>query len=161
MATLPPLVTARLRRYALVLLGDTIAADDVVHETLCTIGLQGRRRAKKDALIEGLTITHRLVMKRLREGVDGRASTIGKARNIVRVPQIDSRQEQNALSVLSSLSEEERAVLLLASVERLSYADTANVLGLSVEALLVLLFSARERFSQAMSGESDVACYPR
>ncbi len=70
-------------------------------------------------------------------------------------------QDQNLLykdviEKLVGLPEEQRSVLLLVSVEDLSYADAAKVLGIPVGTVMSRLSRAREKLQQEIDGTIDV-----
>ena len=54
--------------------------------------------------------------------------------------------------VLASMPEEDRSVLVLVCVERFSYQEVADVLGLPVAAMMSRLARAREEFSAGIGG---------
>jgi RNA polymerase sigma factor (sigma-70 family) len=65
------------------------------------------------------------------------------------------------LQALSRLSEEQRTVLLLATVEELSYAETAKVLNIPVGTVMSRLSRARERLLKEMDGnETSETAHP-
>ena len=55
---------------------------------------------------------------------------------------------------LSTLPHEQRAAILLVSVEDLTYAEAARVLGVSVEGVVSQLASGRERLRRAAQEEA-------
>jgi RNA polymerase sigma-70 factor (ECF subfamily) len=57
------------------------------------------------------------------------------------------------LQALSRLPEEQKTVLLLATVEELSYAETAKVLDIPVGTVMSRLSRARERLLKEMDGD--------
>jgi RNA polymerase sigma-70 factor (ECF subfamily) len=133
-----------LRRYARAMLADPLAADDVVCDFLSAVGRLDWQDVENDQRVEAFTITHLLTVNRLR----------GRARRAGSTPHESQPKRLDPLSALLSLSEDERAALLLVSIERLSYADTATVLGTSATTVLALLSRARARVAAEMIGES-------
>ena len=57
------------------------------------------------------------------------------------------------LDALAQLPEEQRSVLLLVTVEDVSYADAAKVLDVPIGTVMSRLSRARARLSDIMSGE--------
>lgn len=149
-----PLVPA-LRRYARALLRDRAAADDLVQDCLeRVVGRWHQRKADGDTRAWIFAILHNLAMTRLR-----RASTRPPAvpleetheGDLARRPsQEDALLARDVLSALSRLPEEQRVVLLLVAVEDLSYAETAQVLGIPLGTVMSRLSRARERLHLAM-----------
>ena len=62
-------------------------------------------------------------------------------------------QTHDLLRALDSLSEEQRSVLLLVTVEDLSYAQVAQVLGIPIGTVMSRLSRARERLRQMTETE--------
>jgi RNA polymerase sigma-70 factor (ECF subfamily) len=61
-------------------------------------------------------------------------------------------RHRDLLRALDALSEEHRGVLLLISVEDLSYAETAKVLGIPLGTVMSRLARAREKLAAALDG---------
>jgi len=55
---------------------------------------------------------------------------------------------------VDGLPEEQRSVLLLVSVEDLSYAEVAGILGIPIGTVMSRLSRARERLRQSVDGET-------
>jgi RNA polymerase sigma-70 factor (ECF subfamily) len=70
-------------------------------------------------------------------------------------------RHRDILQALGGLAEEQRCVLLLVSVERLSYAETARVLGIPVGTVMSRLARAREKLLRAMQGDEGKAALER
>jgi RNA polymerase sigma-70 factor, ECF subfamily len=133
----------RLRRYARALVGDAGAADDLVQETLA------RARAKLDLYREGtdlrawlFTVMHTIHVKNMRAAHTG-----------------DPIEEPELLLVrdleqaIGSLSAEERSVLLLVTLEGMTYEDVARTLGIPAGTVVSRLSRARKRLRALMLGE--------
>jgi RNA polymerase sigma-70 factor (ECF subfamily) len=143
-----PLIPA-MRRYARSLLRDRSAADDLVQDCLeRAINHWGQR---KDANARSwiFTILHNLAMTRLRS-----ASTRPRHIDIddtnddsfAQAPaQEDGMRYRELLAALERLPEEQKTVLLLATVEGLSYAETASLLSIPLGTVMSRLSRARER----------------
>ena len=119
----------------------------------------GQRRADGDTRTWLFAILHNLAMSRLRQK-PGAASTLRWRASATRPP---SRRLQtrstgcdmpSSLRALADLPEDQRSVLLLVSVEDLSYAETARVVGAPIGTVMSRLSRGRERLRQAMTGES-------
>ena len=143
-----PLIPA-LRRYARSLLRDRSAADDLVQDCLeRAVGHWGQRKdADPRAWI--FTILHNLAMTRLRRSTSRpRHIAIDDAQEDIfaQAPaQEDGLRYRELLNALDRLPEEQKTVLLLATVEGLSYAETAGVLDVPVGTVMSRLSRARER----------------
>ena len=70
----------------------------------------------------------------------------------IRPDQESSLQWRDLLRGLNALPVEQRSVILLVSVEDLSYADAANVLGVPVGTVMSRLARGRERLRQLTDG---------
>lgn len=153
-----PLIPA-LRRYARALLRDRSAADDLVQDCLeRAIGHWHQRRADGDPRTWMFSILHNLAMTRLHRaasrplhiGID----EAGEAGLAASAGQEDRLRYQDLLAKVAQLPDEQRTVLLLVTVEELSYAETAKVLAIPVGTVMSRLSRARERLLGMMS---DVA----
>jgi RNA polymerase sigma factor (sigma-70 family) len=154
MQLVEPLIPV-LRRYARSLLRDRAAADDLVQDCLeRAITRWHQRRADGDARTWLFTILHNLAISRLRQtarrgahvNLDDADESIG-----ARPPnQEDGLHHRAVLSAIESLPEEQRSVLLLISVEDLSYADAARVLDIPVGTVMSRLSRAREKLSRVL-----------
>jgi RNA polymerase sigma-70 factor (ECF subfamily) len=157
LSLIQPLIPA-LRRYARALLRDRSAADDLVQDCLeRAISRWHQRRADADPRTWVFAILHNLAMTRL-------CRTASRARHIA----IEDAQEnmfalapsqehglryRALLQALSRLPEEQKTLLLLATVEELSYAETAKVLDIPVGTVMSRLSRARERLLKEMDGD--------
>jgi RNA polymerase sigma-70 factor (ECF subfamily) len=159
-----PLIPA-LRRYARSLLHDAVAADDLVQDCLeRVISRWHQRRQDGDARTWVFAILHNLAINRLRQ----------IARRGVHVPLEDAEDtalargpsQEDALlrhdiaAALQRLPEEQRSVLLLVSVEDLSYTQAAEVLGIPVGTVMSRLSRARERLRELLEGENAAIVRP-
>lgn len=153
-----PMIPA-LRRYARALLRDRSAADDLVQDCLeRAISRWHQRRADGDPRTWVFTILHNLAVTRLQRMAsrpqqiaieDADESQLGRA-----APQEDGLRYREVLTALAQLPEEQRTVLLLVTVEELSYAETAKVLEVPVGTVMSRLSRARDRLLRIMSGEA-------
>jgi RNA polymerase sigma factor (sigma-70 family) len=165
MTLVEPLIPA-LRRYARALLSDRSAADDLVQDCLeRVIGRWHQRRADGDARTWVFTILHNLAMSRLRQNTRrGRHLALEDADEgaTARPPtQEDGLRHRDLLEALKTLPDDQRSVLLLVSVEDLSYAETARVLDIPLGTVMSRLSRAREKLQRAMeAGAPAVAERP-
>ena len=154
-----PLITA-LRRYARSLLHDCAAADDLVQDTLeRSISHWHQRRADGDARTWMFSILHNLAVNRLRQTArrgrhvaidDAEASTAALARPST---QEDGLRQTDIMAAVRRLPEDQRSVLLLISVDDLSYAEAARVLGVPIGTVMSRLARARARLQCMMDEE--------
>ncbi len=147
----------RLRRYARALTGDASRADDLVQDTLeralsrWLLWRPGNLRAWL------FTIMHNIFVNQLRSAghLDYRPDEL--------LPDLPVRAEQEDGLVLRDLDRalqqvpaEQREALLLVTLEELSYAEAAKVLGVPVGTIMSRLFRARERLRSALQGEVSI-----
>ena len=135
-----------LRSYAAMLLADRREADELVRA--CLVAALNRPQARSQAVLRVwlLGLVHQGGLSRLRrKGIRWQPASPG-------MPQGD--QETGAQTVIGStetmaafakLPVELRSVLFLVSVEELSYAEAAEVLGVAVETVMSLLSEGRRR----------------
>jgi RNA polymerase sigma-70 factor (ECF subfamily) len=148
-----------LRRYARSLLRDWQDADDLVHDCLVRALDQIHTRREDGELRAWLfAIMHNLFVSRVRRNkTGGRTVSIEDASEdalTVRASQDVHMQGRDLLRALDALSEEHRSVLLLVSVEDLSYAEVSQVLGIPIGTVMSRLSRARERLRLMMEGEA-------
>jgi RNA polymerase sigma-70 factor (ECF subfamily) len=161
MRLVEPLIPA-LRRYARALLRERAAADDLVQDTLeRAIGRWHQRRAEGDARTWLFTILHNLAMTRLQQAAHrGRHDSLDdsiEAHTAGPPTQDDALLHRDLLRGLQALPEAHRAVLLLVSVEDLSYAEAARVLHIPVGTVMSRLSRAREKLWEMMDTGTPVA----
>ncbi|WP_277949205.1 RNA polymerase sigma factor [Sphingobium sp. LB126] len=143
-----------LRRYARALLRDATAADDLVQDCLeRAISRWGQRRG--DAVRPWLyAILHNLAINRLKQkGRRGPHMSIdGVPKGVfAQEPQQDhGLHQQDVLRAIDQLPEDQRAVLLLVSVEDLSYEETAAALHIPLGTVMSRLSRARERLRRIL-----------
>ncbi|MCW1988454.1 UNVERIFIED_ORG: RNA polymerase sigma-70 factor (ECF subfamily) [Sphingomonas sp. R1F5B] len=153
-AEVQPLIPA-LRRYARAMLRNRDDADDLVQDVLerALANWQGRRKAA--SLRSWLfAILHNLALDRLRRrarrGIDAPLETVPEAW-LGRPPEQEhALGQQDVLAHLAQLPDDQRAVLLLVSVEDLSYAEIAAVLDIPMGTVMSRLSRARERLRRQM-----------
>jgi RNA polymerase sigma factor (sigma-70 family) len=161
MLIIEPLIP-RLRRYARSLMNDTAAADDLVQDCLeRAIRAWPQRREDGDARAWMFAILHNLAVNRLRQtqrrgahvGLDAAPDT-----DIGRPPsQEHAVRLAELMAALDTLPADQRSVLLLVSVEDLSYEEAARVLGVPIGTVMSRLSRGRQKLLQVMDPEHVAA----
>jgi RNA polymerase sigma-70 factor (ECF subfamily) len=145
-----PMIPA-LRRYARALMREQAAADDLVQDCLeKVITHWDSRRSPADTRSWVFAILHNLAMTALRRhaGALGLHVDIDDvAESLMTVPpaQEDALRYRDLMSAVDALPAEQRSVLLLVSVEDMSYAETARILEIPIGTVMSRLSRARER----------------
>lgn len=149
-----------LRRYAAALLRNREDADDLVHDCLVR-ALDKLHTRRDDADIRAwlFTILHNLFISQLRRA---KARPSGETLDETHDAVMSARPDQDKrlywrdlLRGLNKLPVEQRTVILLVSVEDLSYAEAASVLGVPIGTVMSRLARGRERLRQLIE-EEDV-----
>jgi RNA polymerase sigma-70 factor, ECF subfamily len=168
LAQVEPLIPA-LRRYARALVRDAAAADDLVQDCLERAVGHWHQRRDVDSRRWLFAILHNLAISQFRRSAargkhvsidDADESELG--RNTVQEHMQEHVQEQrlmyeDVLDKLARLPDDLRAVLLLVTVEDLSYADAAKVLDIPIGTVMSRLSRARERLRSEIEGTADGA----
>jgi RNA polymerase sigma-70 factor (ECF subfamily) len=146
-----------LRRYAWSLLRNTDDADDLVQDCL----VRALDRLATDPAITAVrpwlfTIMHNVFVSSWRTTRRRRAMMQGGAVEIVEVsvgPEQDGAlARRDLLAGLDQLTDDQRQVLLLASVEGLEYREIASILGIPVGTVMSRLSRARDNLHAHMDG---------
>ena len=158
MTLVDPLIPA-LRRYARTLLRDRANADDLVQDCLeRVVTYWHQRRSAATARAWVFTILHNLAMSRLRQGARRGFSVPLEDVDegaLARPPdQEHGLRRQDVLRALDRLPDEQRSVLLLVSVEDLSYAETAAALDIPIGTVMSRLARAREKLLRDTEGNA-------
>lgn len=144
----------RLRRFALWLTRNSASADDLVQSTLERALSRDSKRAAGDLRAWLFTILYRLFL-------DGQR----RSRRYARILQLfagDEEQTSSAeevaiarstLEAFAELSAEQRALLLLVSVEGLSYREVAETLDVPMGTVMSRLSRARNALRVASEGQ--------
>ncbi|GAA3854567.1 sigma-70 family RNA polymerase sigma factor [[Pseudomonas] carboxydohydrogena] len=153
-----PLIPA-LRRYARALVRDRSIADDLVQDCLeRAVSRWHQRRLDGDPKTWMFSILHNLAVSRFRQQKRTPpeiAIEHASERDISREAHQEGIIEvQDMLRCVGLLPEEHRSVLLLTAVEDLTYAQTADVLGLPVGTVMSRLSRARDSLIELMDGAS-------
>ena len=157
-----PMIPA-LRRYARSLVKNAAEADDLVQDCLeRTISRWHQRRAEGDARTWVFAICHNLAINHLTRSGRRRAVPLDDVEESVvsqRPDQEDGMRHSDVLAALDRLPDEQRTVLLLVSVEDMSYAQAAEVIGVPIGTVMSRLSRARERLRRNI-GEAAPAAAP-
>ncbi|MBB2960876.1 RNA polymerase sigma factor [Methylobacterium sp. R2-1] len=153
-----PLIPA-LRRYARALLHNPTDADDLVQDCLeRAISRWHQRRTDGDVRTWLYAILHNLAVSQMRQrarrGSYMPVDDAPEATLAVAPSQDDGLLQRDLTAALAALPEEQRSVLLLVSVEGLSYAETAQVLAIPIGTVMSRLARARDRMIHLMDGEN-------
>src|ERR1700716_1080566 len=151
----------RLRRYARALTGDRYAGDDLVQDTLeraLSRFAFFRQGSKLDSWL--LTIMHNIFISQLRHQaarppVDSLDEQF--VESAVRGSEGDMLDLRDLDRALAQLPADQREVLLLISLEDLSYEEAARVLGVPLGTVMSRLSRGRERLRSVLAGDSSAA----
>lgn len=154
-----PVIPA-LRRYAHSLVRNRAAADDLVQDCLeRAVSHWDQRRDTGSPKSWLFAILHNLAVNQFRS-VSARIQhvAIDEAGEHEIGQNADQEQKlmyQDVLAKLAKLPDEQRSVLLLITVEDLSYAEAAKVLNIPVGTVMSRLSRARERLQQELERPAD------
>jgi RNA polymerase sigma-70 factor (ECF subfamily) len=141
-----------LRRYARALVGDRDGADDLVQDTLeravrkFHLWRPGDLRAWLFSIMHNVFVNH-LKSRRIAPDAEIDDSYPAPASSVTAA---DLRDVERALATLAP---EQREVLLLVSLEEMSYADVSRALGIPMGTVMSRLSRGRERLRRALDGE--------
>lgn len=146
-----------LRRYARALMGDAWAADDLVQDTLERACSKWRLwTAGTDLRAWLFTLMHNLYVNQVRHAV--RQSSAGTLVDVEDVgaelvaPQAPTDQTLDLQRCLLRLPDDQRAVLLLVTLQDMSYEEVARVTGAPLGTVMSRLSRARSRLRELMEG---------
>jgi RNA polymerase sigma factor (sigma-70 family) len=148
----------RLRRYARALAGDRASADDLVQDTLerAWAKLHLYRRGT-DLRAWLFTVMHNVHVNKRRtakptESLDDQAVELAQ-----RAVQGDSLVVRDLDRAIALLPSEQRAVLLLVTLEEMSYEEVARTLSIPMGTVMSRLSRAREKLRQMLLGSTPSA----
>jgi len=161
MAEVEPLIPA-LRRYASAMVRDRDAADDLVQDCLeRVISHWETRRRAEDTRQWVFAIAHNLIVNKLRRDVRrGQHIDIADVEEgVLATPAAQEHRVTHTelMKALAALPADQRSVILLVSVEDLSYAEAAEALGIPIGTVMSRLARGRERLQRALDGQSAPA----
>lgn len=143
-----------LRRYARALTGDTWAADDLVQDTLERACSKWRLWLVGTNLRAWLfSVMHNLFVNQLRQSAGGGRPAmldIDDLADDLPAPASSPDQALDLQRCLLRLPPEQREVLLLASMEDMSYAEIAKVTGVPLGTVMSRLSRARARLQSLL-----------
>jgi RNA polymerase sigma factor (sigma-70 family) len=147
-----------LRRYARGLLRDIDTADDIVQDCLERVVSNWQRRRNDDPRTWVFAILHNLAINRLkqqnRRGYAVPIEDLPERSYSVAASQDDTIFGKEVLAALDRLPPDHRSIILLISVEDLSYAEAAKVLGVPVGTVMSRLSRAREQLKTLLEQPS-------
>jgi len=143
-----------LRRYARALTGDTWAADDLVQDTLERACSKWRLWLVGTNLRAWLfSVMHNLFVNQLRQSAGGGLAAmldIDDLADDLPAPASNPDQALDLQRCLLRLPPEQREVLLLVSMEDMSYAEIAKVTGVPLGTVMSRLSRARSRLQSLL-----------
>lgn len=144
-----------LRRYAFALTRNHAAADDLVQDCLeRAIAHWSTRRSDGDARAWLFSILHNLFISSGRQRRRRGMHLSAEVTDLAALDEHDSAlMRRDIFLCLDSLSDEHRAVLLLAGVEALPYDEIGKIIGIPAGTVMSRLSRAREKFRRLMEGE--------
>lgn len=148
-----------LRRYARVLTGDPWAADDLVQDTLeraCRKWLLWRSGTDLRAWL--FTVMHNVYLNQRRGAASLRVVNLDDVQ--ADLPPAPAHNPDTLLDLercLQRLPPEQRAVLLLVTVEDMGYAEVAQVLKVPLGTVMSRLSRARSRMREGMEAVAQPA----
>lgn len=148
----------RLRRYARALVGDRATADDLVQDTLerawAKLHLYRRGTDLRAWLFTVMHNVHvnRVRASRLTDPLEDEMPELAQ-----RAPQGDALLVRDLDRGIARLPAEQRAVLLLVTLEEMSYDQVARTLGIPIGTVMSRLSRAREKLRAAMLGQPVAA----
>jgi RNA polymerase sigma-70 factor (ECF subfamily) len=146
----------RLRRYARALVGDRASADDLVQDTLerAWAKLHLYRRGT-DLRAWLFTVMHNVHVNKVRAARVTDTLDEDTPEIALRPPQGDSLLMRDLERAVALLPAEQRAVLLLVTLEDMSYEEVARTLGIPIGTVMSRLSRAREKLRAMMYGQAS------
>jgi RNA polymerase sigma factor (sigma-70 family) len=154
-----------LRRYARALMRDLVMADDLVQDCLeKAVSYWSQRRQDGDVRTWLFSILHNLAVNQMRQATRRGPHDSLEAADEATLAHPPTQEipllQRDIMKALASLPEEQRSVLLLVSVEDLSYAQVARVLDIPLGTVMSRLARAREKLRETMNGDNVVRLDP-
>jgi RNA polymerase sigma factor (sigma-70 family) len=148
----------RLRRYARALVADRATADDLVQDTLerALAKLHLYRRGT-DLRAWLFTVMHNVHVNRVRATRATDMLEEGMPELAQRPAQGDGLLVRDLERAIARLPADQRAVLLLVTLEEMSYEDVARALAIPIGTVMSRLSRAREKVRLMMLGQSAAA----
>jgi RNA polymerase sigma factor (sigma-70 family) len=148
----------RLRRYARALVGDRASADDLVQDTCerAWAKLHLYRRGT-DLRAWLFTVMHNVHVNKVRAARSTDTLDDDMPELALRPPQADALVVRDLDRAIALLPAEQRAVLLLVTLEDMSYEEVARTLGIPMGTVMSRLSRAREKLRALMLGQGSAA----
>lgn len=148
----------RLRRYARALVGERAAADDLVQDTLerAWTKLHLYRRGT-DLRAWLFTVMHNVHVNKLRAVRPTDSLDEGMPELAQRASQADALLVRDLDRAIARLPADQRAVLLLVTLEEMAYEEVARTLGIPIGTVMSRLSRAREKLRAMMLGQAPAA----
>jgi RNA polymerase sigma-70 factor (ECF subfamily) len=148
----------RLRRYARALVGERAGADDLVQDTLerAWSKLHLYRRGT-DLRAWLFTVMHNVHVNKLRAARPADPLDEGMPELALRAPQADALLVRDLDRAIARLPADQRAVLLLVTLEEMSYEEVARTLGIPIGTVMSRLSRARDKLRAMMLGQTPPA----
>ena len=145
----------RLRRYARALVSDRASADDLVQDTLerAWAKLHLYRRGT-DLRAWLFTVMHNVHVNKVRSARATDPLEDEMPELAQRAAQGDSLVVRDLDRAIARLPDEQRAVLLLVTLEEMSYDEVARALGIPIGTVMSRLSRAREKLRGMMLGQA-------
>jgi RNA polymerase sigma-70 factor (ECF subfamily) len=145
----------RLRRYARALVGDRASADDLVQDTLerAWAKLHLYRRGT-DLRAWLFTVMHNVHVNKVRATRVTDSLDDDMPELALRAPQGDTLIVRDLDRAIALLPSEQRAVLLLVTLEDMSYEEVAHTLSIPMGTVMSRLSRAREKLRLLMLGQA-------
>lgn len=147
-----------LRRYAMALAGNAALADDLVQDCIERALGQHAQLREPERLAGWLRrILYHLYIDEIRRGKrHGREQDITELADRLELsaPAPDNSAAREFIHAVNRLSPEHRQILLLVSVEELSYREIADELGIPLGTVMSRLARARERLRDLLQGNT-------
>jgi RNA polymerase sigma factor (sigma-70 family) len=145
----------RLRRYARALVSDRASADDLVQDTLerAWAKLHLYRRGT-DLRAWLFTVMHNVHVNKVRSARATDPLEDEMPELAQRAAQGDSLVVRDLDRAIARLPDEQRAVLLLVTLEEMSYDQVARTLGIPIGTVMSRLSRAREKLRAMMLGQA-------
>jgi RNA polymerase sigma-70 factor (ECF subfamily) len=144
----------RLRRYARALVGERAGADDLVQDTLerAWSKLHLYRRGT-DLRAWLFTVMHNVHVNKLRAARPTDPLDEAMPELAQRAAQADALLVRDLDRAIARLPADQRAVLLLVTLEEMSYEEVARTLGIPIGTVMSRLSRARDKLRRAMDHE--------
>jgi RNA polymerase sigma-70 factor (ECF subfamily) len=143
----------RLRRYARALVGERSSADDLVQDTLERAWSKFHLYRRGSDLRAWLfTVMHNVHVNRVRARRPTDPLEEEMPELALRAPQGDGLLVRDLERALERLPAEQREVVLLVSLEEMTYEEVARTLGIPIGTVMSRLSRAREKLRTMMLG---------